>query len=94
MPAKPFPRTELEIGQFIRHLKETLTTYSVTLGIPPAMLTQLEEDSANFDYLLDFSNSLHSFKESYQDFKDALFDDATELVPEAPGFASVSMPGP
>ena len=73
---------------------DELPNVAPTLNISPEMLTQLAEDYANFAYLRSFSNALASHKESYQDFKDIIFDDPNELVPEAPAFNSVTMPGP
>jgi hypothetical protein len=94
MPDKPFPRTEAERLLMMNKWVDVLTEYQVTLTITPAEMDQLTLDAETYGYLVQFASALSDRKEQFNDFKATIFNDDKADLPEAPSFASPSLPGP
>ncbi|HMO82229.1 MAG TPA: hypothetical protein PKD24_15740 [Pyrinomonadaceae bacterium] len=92
MPDKPFPKSEAEIEQLIDRLEAELPAYQVLLGLTVGDMVRLSNAKANFHYIRDVAGEISGKKESFQDFKNAMFNGPETPTIDPPVFPVIALP--
>ncbi|HMO81457.1 MAG TPA: hypothetical protein PKD24_11775 [Pyrinomonadaceae bacterium] len=92
MADKPFPRTEAEIEQLIDRLESELPAFQALLGLTVGDMVRLSNAKANFHYIRDVAGEISGKKESFQDFKNAMFNGPETPSIDPPVFPVIALP--
>ena len=93
MAVTEFPNRESEVSLYLNNVAIKIPDYQVTLNYTLAEIEAVQQDAANYAYLLTLSNQLKQAVDVYYEFKRQMFEGAEGPMPDIPGFPGISMPG-
>ncbi len=93
MADKPLPTNEGELNIFMQALVAKVPTYSATLGLTAGEVDALNDDAANFEYIIEAAALVTDSKDAFFSFKRELIDGVPSTTQLAiPTFPAISTP--
>jgi len=85
------PRPEVERGKWLENFATKLPNYATKYGIPSALVTSVQQDSAVFKYFLEYANRITEYSRKINQYKVELSEGAdTSLQAPIPPTAPAS----